>query len=180
MRFCDARALIVMVCLTGCSSSIRMRPFLDGYPGTITKSSATASFETPDGWRISDSKRSSFGRVSVASQSGGGSIDLLFGRLDPTGEATPEGQSQAYLRAVHSKTDPDVTMIPISEAINGLHGAIPIYYMSSGYFGHRLHAECVAAPVGISVELYAADKESMMKSLDSFKELVSSIRIEQK
>ncbi len=157
-----------------------MRPFLDGYPGTITKSSATASFETPEGWRISNSKRASAGRVSVASQGPGASIDLLFARLDPTGEATPEGQSQAYLRAVHSKTDPDVSMLRISEAINEIHGPIPIYYMSSDYFGHRLHAECVATPVGIGAELYAADKESMMKSLDAFKELVSSIRIEQK
>lgn len=168
------------VLVQACRTAPTLRPMLDGYPGTVTSSSATATFFVPDGWHLASEAQHGIGRSTLKNDSGSEVIEILFSRPDPTGNYTSESQAEAYLRAIHDKSDDRVVMRKVSQSQNPHHGLIPIFSLTSDYFGNRLYAECLSLPVSISAELTAENPPAMERQIGAFSTLVASLQIKQK
>ena len=168
---------VALLFVQGCHTAPTLRPMLDGYPGTATSSTATATFTTPVGWHLASGPSPGIGRSTLKNGSGSEVIEILFSRPDPTREYTSESQAEAYLRAIHDKSDDAVVMRKVTQVHNPHHGPIPIYALTSDYFGYRLYADCLSLPVSISAELNAPDQASMDRQIGSFSSLVASLQI---
>ena len=163
----------------GCQNEPTLRPMLDGYPGTVTSSSAIATFTTPEGWHRESGTARGIGHSTLKNDGGLEVIEILFGRPDPTGEYTSESQAKAYLRAIHDKSDDTVVMRKVNQVHNPYHGLIPIYSLTSAYFGYRLYADCLSLSVSISAELNAKNQPAMERHVGTFSALVASLQIKQ-
>jgi len=181
-------ALVALsLAVVSCSTSPVLHPMLDGYPGTITQSEATARFRIPDGWQTVQRESHRYGGhshgrysitpISAAHEPQRPVIDILFGRLDPTEPATEAGQVHSYLDGTHHHTDSTLRSESVGSAQNPQHGAITIYHMYSPYSGERLYAQIVDAPLGFSCELICSTSAQLAVLRPAFEALLRSITI---
>src|SRR5678815_5680539 len=160
---------------------------LDGYPGTITQSKATARFRIPEGWLTVQRESHRYGghsrgRYSITPRFAAHDpqrpvIDILFGRLDPTEPATEAGQVHSYLDATHHHSDSTMRSETVGLAQNTHHGAITIYHLYSTYSGERLYAQIVDAPLGFSCELICSTPAQLASLRPAFEALLRSITV---
>jgi len=170
-----------------CSTSRTLRPMLDGYPGTLTKSTSTALFQIPQNWITVEAQSNKYGshshgRYSIIPKSERNTkprpvISILFSRLDPTAPATEAGQAESHLSGIHSHYDDKVIMDAIETVDNQQHGTIPIHYLHSSYYGYRLYAVLVRPPLALSCELTCRDPDTLAEYRPAFEELVKTMTI---
>jgi hypothetical protein len=164
-----------------CSSDPFSSPNVAGHSITLKTSVGTATFVAPNSWKVTEETRFDMRRSTelsvVSTTSPKAIIEIIFGPLDPTAAPNPEGQINAYVAAVRSHTDAEVISKKYSVITSALGERIPVYYLHSDYFGHRLYSVYVSGNVGISAELYVDSKKSVQLYQGIFSALVTSFSI---
>ena len=181
------RHLSICCCavVAGCTNSVTIPAFTDGYPGTPSSIEQSVVVTVPSGWTKWNNDWGPLKRTGqlnlvpgpLVPGDEGPIIRVIFGRLDPTSPPTPEGQIAGYLEAMHDKEDSTVVRENYQSLCHPVYGEIKVWHLHSAYSGHRLLSKYVNRNASLSIELICDSRAELSEYQEAFSSMATSFGI---
>jgi hypothetical protein len=169
--------VIAMPASAFAQSTVVLRPLLESAPGTEGAVHATARVVIPQGWEMFRPPKTRYRFVIVPKSRHDVDrpyISVVFGRLDPRGPATQEGQARANFSAGEEAG-------PFSRAgfiESSRYGRLTIYFFGANWLDRHFRVYTIEGRISVDAELVARDRRELERYRSAFEAVVRSVIIQ--